>query len=421
MLEALNKYATLSEKNRADLTQQAQATRFYGISGQIYEAVKAGDHAGAAKLYQPILADLKKSGVPGEEAVKVRAALSNVLQLALQNSVQEGTLDRAQDILKLLEQVSAGGGSSGPLVQVIRDVQIQINDLKKQNPERLKDTVDKFGSFLDDVAKQPNLSNDVRIFLAQGFASLDKPARAVELLAAIPEPADPGLAPVEPKDGASDDDKKKYEDAKSKYDSASAPWRTYHFVQLTRVRALRQMGRDANDPKSPHFDAAAKLVAQMVGTPQKKGWAFNNLEVRRETIFILEDRGLYADAMKQWLANQQPFVKQMVYPPQNPQQARIREVVYEYRYYITRCVLLSKQHSAALAKDAKRKNEEYHKLAKSLVGLEKDRQSADFGGNEVKKLYKELLDSDDLLRKAYIAEGGSVLLHEGEVRTSASP
>ncbi|MFL5341103.1 MAG: hypothetical protein ACJ8F7_13230, partial [Gemmataceae bacterium] len=145
----------------------------------------------------------------------------------------------------------------------------------------------------------------------------------------------------------------------------------------------------------------------------------NNLEVRREQIFILEDRGQFADAMKQWQANQKPLAEKMVFPPQNPQQARIREVVYEYRYYIVRCVLLSKQRSPALAKNPAKKEEEYHKLAKNLVATEKDPQSADFGGNEVKKLFKELVDSDDLLKKAYIAEGGHALLQDGDLRTSA--
>ncbi|MFL5342401.1 MAG: hypothetical protein ACJ8F7_19825 [Gemmataceae bacterium] len=269
LLDSLPKYLTLSEKNTAELRQQAQGMRLVGVGGQVAEMVKAGDLDGAAKLYQPIVKNVEKTGVPGEDAVRVRAALANLLQLALRTSVQKGAMDQAQEILKLLEKVSTGAGSSGPLVQVLRDVQMQINELKRHNPDKLKDTVDKFSSFLEGLAKQPNLSADVRIFLAQGFASLDKPARGVELLSSIPEPPDPGPVPAEPKDSASDEEKKKYEDAKARYDQAAGPWRTYHFVQLTRVRALRQMGRDDNNPKSPHFEAASKLLAQMIGTPQK--------------------------------------------------------------------------------------------------------------------------------------------------------
>ncbi len=423
--------------------------RYYGISGQMFEAVKAGDHAAAAKLYQPVVAELKKKdGIPGEEQVKVRTALMNLLQLALRSTVQEGAIDRAQDLLKLLDEVSVGLGNSGALVQVLREVQQQINDLKKHNPDKLKETVDRFTSFLDDLAKGPNLSADLRIFLAQGYASLDKPAKAVELLSAIPAPPpakDVGQPPVEPKEGASDEDLKKYEEAKEKYEvakaKAEAAQKSYWFAQLTQVRARRQLGREANDPKSPHFDEAQKLLTQMIGTPQTKGWAFNSLEVRREQIFILEDRGRFLDARNAWVVNQKPFLEQMLKLmgevkdlKQNPkpgqeelaqkkevQLQRVRQVVYEYHFYITRCVYLSKTKSAALAKDPKKKQEEYRKVAKNIVGVEKDAQTSDFGGNEVKKLYKELLDSDDLLMKAYRDEGGSALLREGESRTSSSP
>src|SRR5205085_12249303 len=42
LLEALPKYVTINEKERADLIQQAQATRYLGISGQISLAIKSG-------------------------------------------------------------------------------------------------------------------------------------------------------------------------------------------------------------------------------------------------------------------------------------------------------------------------------------------------------------------------------------------
>ena len=449
ILDSLPKYVVINDKNRADLTQQAQAMRYYGISGQMFEAVKGGDHAGAAKLYQPIVAELmKKGGIPAEEQVKVRTALANLLQLALRSTVQEGAISRAQDILKLLDEVSTGLGNSGALVQVLREVQLQINDLKKHNPEKLKETVDRFASFLDDLAKAPNLSADLRIFLAQGYASLDKPARAVELLAAIPAPPtakDVGPPPSEPKEGASEEEQKKYEEAKEKFEVAKAKseaaQKSYWFAQLTQVRALRQLGRDDNNPKSPHFEEAQKLLNQMIGTPQNKGWAFNSLEVRREQIFILEDRGQFRDALGAWTANQKPFLDQMialtrevkelkdspkpgqeeVAQKKDVQLQRVRQVVYEYHFYKIHCVYLSKARNTALAKDAKKKEEEFHKVAKNIIGVEKDPQTADFGGNEVKKLYKEMLDNDDLLMKAYRAEGGTALLQESDSRTTSSP
>src|SRR5262249_37862213 len=156
----------------------AQVLRLSGLYGQISQKIKTGDLAGALALYQPFVDDLKKNGVPeGDEAIRVREAIASVLQLALRCSVQEGKIDRAQDLLKLLEKAAAGQSqsTSGPLVQVLREVKAQIDDLKRHNPELLKDTVEKFASFLEDLAKQQNNSTEVKIFLAQGFNSLDRP------------------------------------------------------------------------------------------------------------------------------------------------------------------------------------------------------------------------------------------------------
>ena len=80
---------------------------------------------------------------------------------------------------------------------------------------------------------------------------------------------------------------------------------------------------------------------------------------------------------------------------------------------------LSKVRNATLAKDPKRRDEEFRKLAKRIVEVEKDKQTSDFGGDEVKRLYKDLLDGDDELKKAYVAEGGTALLGEGDAHTSA--
>jgi hypothetical protein len=89
---------------------------------------------------------------------------------------------------------------------------------------------------------------------------------------------------------------------------------------------------------------------------------------------------------------------------------RFRKIVYEFHYYYAiRCVYLSKARNANLAKDPAKKETEYRKVAAQIVKVEKDPQTADFGGEDVKKLYKELLDSDDLLRKCYGLEGGTAL------------
>src|SRR5262249_24564726 len=87
----------------------------------------------------------------------------------------------------------------------------------------------------------------------------------------------------------------------------------YWFAQLTHVRELRQVGRQEAEKaaKAKSFQAADKMLDEMIGTPQKQGWAFNSLEVRRERPFLLEDEGKFADALQVWTQNQKPFLKQM--------------------------------------------------------------------------------------------------------------
>jgi hypothetical protein len=89
---------------------------------------------------------------------------------------------------------------------------------------------------------------------------------------------------------------------------------------------------------------------------------------------------------------------------------RYREFVYTFHYYKIRCLYESRVRNPALSQDAKKKEQEFRKVAANIVKIEKDEQTADFGGNEVKRLYRELLEDDDLLKKAYIAEGGTALV-----------
>jgi hypothetical protein len=90
---------------------------------------------------------------------------------------------------------------------------------------------------------------------------------------------------------------------------------------------------------------------------------------------------------------------------------RYRELVYSFHFYKIRCVYISKSRNPTLTNDEKKKESEYRKVVANIVKVEKDQQTADFGGNEVKRLYRELLDDDDMLKKAYIAEGGTALVN----------
>jgi hypothetical protein len=417
VLEQSAKYA-LGEK-AAEVKAMAHSLELIGLYGRTFELVKGNRHTEAAALYMPAVEEMKK-GIPEDDAsARVRKAMADLLQLALRSSVQEGQIDRAQEMLKLLEKT--GGGSSS-LVKVLRDVQGQIEDMRKHDPNRLKDTIDKFSSFLEALSKQPNLSREVNIFLAQGFASLDKPVRAVELLSAIAAPAEktPGDAPKPPADSAAETEKTKYEEVKTKYEqdkaAYDAAWKTYWFKQLSEIRALRQAGRmEANaEQKKKYFQTADKLLDEIIGTPQKQGWAFNSLETRREKIFVLEDQELWGTARAKWLEMMQQFNK-FTSPPKDNKEARVRTAFYESRFYLTRVLYNSNLKN----KDEGKKKANIRKLADQIVELEKDQRTADFGGESVKKLYQEWLDDEELIRKAYQDAGGKSLVSRPESAAGA--
>jgi hypothetical protein len=408
---------TLGDK-ALEVKSNAQALMLYGLYGRVYEQVKAHNNTEAAKLYQPVLAELSKNPPPEDEAAaRARKAAADFLQLALRSTIQEGDIDRAQEMLKQLQQIGTGKGNNntgGPLISVLKEVQAQISDMRKTDPNRLKDTIDKLTSFLEALAKQPKLGRDEKILLAQGFSSVDKPGRALELLTSIeaPKEKDPGPPPKPPADGAADSG---YEDAKTKYDTAKsaydAAWRPYWFAQLTQVRVLRQAGRLAENAaeRNKHFGEAEKLLDEMVGTGQKPGWAFNTLEVRREKIFLLEDREKWQDALNAWVAMQKPFSK-FSDPPKDERETRIRAAYYEVRFYQTRLVYKSK----LKLKDQKKKEAGIKKLAEQVVEMEKDARTSDFGGAGVRKLFVEWLADEPEMRKAYEAAGGKALLPSGD-------
>jgi hypothetical protein len=380
----------------------ATALQVYSLWSVVYDLVQKGDHVQASKLYMPYIDELEKTKVPTDDAAeRARQAIRSLLQLALRSSVQEGQIPKAQRLLKLLEQASKGqGDSSGPLVSALRDVQAQITLMRRKDPNRLKDMMDKFTEFLDDLAKQKDLSNDLKIFLSQGYMSLDQAAKSTALLKSIPPPA-----------ADAEEDKRKLN----------------NYVQLSLVRSLRGEIRallppreQRNDktkmaPCQAKVDEARKLMAQIIGTPEKKGWGFNSLEVRRENIFILEDTEQYAPAFSAWKQMQTPFESKLKQTPQTAEEAAIRTAYFEIKFYQNRVIYRSNVKGTSEKAKANVKA-----VAENIVRLERDDATKDFGGLSVQRLYEEWIESDEIIRAAYRAAGGAALLPADERSNSST-
>src|SRR5262249_39799531 len=285
--------------------------------------------------------------------------------------------------------------------------QSQVAETRKADPKKLKDLMDKFAAFLEELAKQADLGTDVKISLGQGFINVEKYARALEILRSIPKPP-PVPKPANPNNPTQDE--------KDNIEKAEAAHRNYHYVQLLIVHALRGEGRqlmptDLKDKAKiktayAKFDEAKKLVDEMVGDQKSPGWAYHSMEVRREYIFLLEDRKLYRDAMAAWTQMQKPFGDRLVPKPANEKEEKNRTAYFEIRFYQIRLVYKSK---LEIQKE-ETKGQEIAKVAVSIVKMENDPLTLDMGGADVKKLFQELIDTEEPLRKAYKTAGGKLLL-----------
>src|SRR5262249_32424279 len=229
MTAALPKYTNLAEDKKLEVEFAIKALKLYALYGEVYVAVKANDLAKAAELYMPVVEDVKKNGIPDDDAAdRYRRALANFLQLSIRSSIQAGDIPRAQDILKALGKIKSEGNST-PLLLVLRDVQSQVTETRKSEPKKLKDLMDKFAAFLEELAKQADLATDVKISLSQGFINVEKYARALEILRGIPKPP-PVPKPANPNNPTQEE--------KDNIEKAEAAHRNYHYVQLLIVHAL---------------------------------------------------------------------------------------------------------------------------------------------------------------------------------------
>jgi hypothetical protein len=186
------------------------------------------------------------------------------------------------------------------------------------------------------------------------------------------------------------------------------------------ARALLPPREQRNDklkmaPCLAKVDEARKLLAQIIGTNDNKGWGYNSLEVRRESIFILEDMEQYQPAMQGWQQMQRPFSDKLKEYPQTKEEAAIRTAYFEIRFYQNRLIFKSNSKSTSPKAQANLKS-----VAQNIVKLERDNATKDFGGLAIQRLYEEWIETDEVIRKAYKEAGGAVLLPADE-RPASTP
>ncbi len=318
-----------------------------------------GDYAKVRAAIDPVVEQAKAGGLAElKKNPQLRWAL---LGLGLRASMQEGKVDRAQEVLKVLQTMSADnqleGGADATLQQLVLLLREQMQELKKKgNKDQLKKTIDSYSAFLDELAKQQKAPTPefVRL-MAQSYSSLDRHAKAAELLKSVPPPK-PGPNGEKP---------------------GPKQVQTYQAAQLLYARELRL------DKK---LDEAGKLLVEFKREPD--GWGRNNIEVLKEYVLWLQDKGLHGRASQESVALVNQLVKKLDVPG-------MKEHYYECYYLMVYSRLKYGQAQA----DTSKGQQAIRTAAQDLRNLTKN--APDLGGEDSTRRFDELLASEPEFKKEY--------------------
>jgi hypothetical protein len=332
MVKAAAKFTSLKDNEKANYAQAGQNIQLNTVRALAYEQFKAGNHAKVAELLNTNIEAMQKEfgkddgKEPTPAQQRLRKTQRDILVLALQSSVQDQKIDRASELLDLLEKSgNSAEGSLGLLQTLAVNVRNQIDQLEKDGKkEEAKGLKQGFTTLLDKIRSQGDkLPNNMKLFLAQGYQRVEAYKEASALLDQIrkspapPKPADPG------KD-APEDQVTKYQEAKAAYDNHEKFMHQASFLLARNHRAAKD------------YDAALKLLTEAVGPavtsktptppPAQRGWAFAAMEVRKEKAHVLEERAksapaagsggkskaaLWAEAVQEWIAIQTAFAPRL--------------------------------------------------------------------------------------------------------------
>lgn len=403
LLKALPNLVTKDDPLYPQLECEAERIRIAGITGQAYLQVKSEKYDEARQTLRPLLNYIGKSTEKWKKSPHVESpwyqaflqAQREVLLLNLKADVLEGKLDEAKRGLESLRMLSPDGSSDvlfNSLLRVVYELKIELDQFKTaKETNRQKKLEEGMINLLDQLGQAPSLSTEARIVLGQAYGAVDRHDKAAELLVAVKNP------PMEDE----------------------AAQRAYRFVRLHLAKEYRLAKK---------FNEAKAILREILGTQQQKGWGFDNLDVRKESIELLQDEGNFAAAVQMAVQMQNRFLesarqfealqselKQVQSKPgQSPeaadkldqqiqQLAPQRERFFEFYYLEIQSIIKHAQKS-----DPAKAADTFARLANRIVKLEQNQK--DLGGDASRQRLAELIDSEPRLKEKYITAGGKTLI-----------
>jgi hypothetical protein len=348
----------LNDPARGELLRNELAQRKWYAYGSRAEAeYNAGHYDKVREQLGPVVEKLGKDELP---ELKENSQLARALiGLALRAHLQDKQLDKANEVLKVLQKsIDEGGGKDdggvGVLESIAQLIQGQVTELRnKGDTEGVGKAIDGFAAFLDELVKQQKtMTPELARILGMCYASLEKHGQAIELLEKITEPKAVGGKEPEP-----------------------ALVENYRAARILYIRELRQ------DKKLDKAEAALKDVL-------KTDWGKQSFEIKKESLLQLDAQGKHMAATKEW---DEIITKQLL--PKINENATIKDQYFECHVYYFTAFL---HYVQGQKEEAKRANYT-RQLAVKMVKLED--AWPDLGGPVTKAKILGLLNEDAKLKE----------------------
>jgi hypothetical protein len=332
-----------------------------------------------AKVLEPKYAgeiiDQVKKLAKGDQPIRLKEykVTGDILALALRAKVQQGKVNDAKEILSLLRRLTSDQAETASAVAVlqtlVQELKTQVQDLRQRgDAEKLKETVQNFSAFLDELAKEPDKQGHKEhlLFLASCYASMEKHAEAAKLYAQLPEPKF--------------DLKKKLDEKEEK------ELQSYWLTRLAYARSLR-LASDLAESK--------KVLDSILNDPKSAG----KFLAEKEQIHLLEDHKVFGTAITRWSQFlQHPALQKGVTDTSRGagEQRRMKELYFECFYHYTYCnYMYGKNHKL----EAKKK-EYIRKAADLMLRLENAKNREGWEISEGR--YRELMRNEPPLEAQYL-------------------
>ncbi len=285
-----------NKERRANFTSTAKNIVLGSIRSKAYKQFKdEKNYAAVAETVNPWIDQMKKDFAQPQPTEitpafkRLRDTQRALLVLALQTAVQDQKVDRAAELIELLDQ---SGNTIEDNQTMLRSMVASVRDqIDKLEAEKKLDDAKKlkegFTTLLDKIkAKSDKLPVSMKMFIASGYTGVDAFDKAASLLEEIRKNPPQKPAPLPEK--ATEKQQKEFADANAAFENFPSVKRQVEYALVRNYRA------------SKNYDAALKLLTEIIGPvtaknpilpkdQQKLHWGFTALQVRKEKASMLEE------------------------------------------------------------------------------------------------------------------------------------